>query len=56
MAYQTITEPDGDQYRIHRLVGEDGNELVRLELRKSGYPVFELLWEGIPKYIVDNQY
>jgi len=58
MAYQTITESDGDQYRIYREIATDGSddEIIKVMLKKNGYPTFELLFEGRPKYIVENQY
>lgn len=56
MAYQTITEADGDKYRIHRFLNESGDEVVRLEIKKVDYPDFEVLFEGIIRYIVPNQF
>lgn len=56
MAYRTITDESGDEFRFHYYVNEDGDDTVKVEYRKFGQIDFGLIFEGILKYIVPEQF
>lgn len=56
MTYRTFTDDTGDEFRFYYYVNDDGDDVTRVEYKRSGYSSFEVIFEGIMKYIVPNQF